>query len=145
MGLSSYARRTVGNATVLWGVIFAVVHFYWAAGGQAGFADKDAPSLGASLYIAFIATLGLVGAGVAHGLVHPWGTRVGRRALLRLARLASIALSLGVVVGVGSWLAAGSLEGDGLPGIVITAYFLLGGVLYALLGWSRQRASWARA
>jgi len=83
--------------------------------------------------------LGLASAGVAHGLVHQWGVPVGRRALLALSRLGSVALVLGVVVGVGRWIANGSLGDDGLPGIVVTAYFLLGGVLFGLPGWGGDR------
>ena len=89
----------------------------------------DEPDLAAGAYIAFIAVLGLGGAAVAYGFLS------GRRSrrLLLLARLGAAALLLGVVVGIGRWIAEGSLGGDGAGGIVITAYFLLGGVLYAQL------------
>jgi hypothetical protein len=30
----------VAGVTVAWGVIFAVVHAYWAAGGEAGMAGE---------------------------------------------------------------------------------------------------------
>jgi hypothetical protein len=39
------------------------------------------------------------------------------------------------VVGVGHWLGNGGIGDDGVGGVVITAYFLLGGVLYSTLGW----------
>ena len=132
----SYIRR-VGAVTVAWGVLFAASHFYWAAGGGTGI-EEGALTLGESLYIAFVAVLGLTGAAVAHGLYQPWGARVGRRRLELVARLGGVALLLGVAVGVGRWITAGSLEGDGVSGIVITAYFLLGGALFVLLGWTRK-------
>ena len=108
-------------ATAAWGVVFAVVHVYWAA---------DEPRLAAGAYIAFIAVLGLAGAAVAYGL------RAGGSTPLRLlARIGGVALLLGVVFGTASWIADGSLGDDGAAGLVITAYFLLGGVLYTRLGW----------
>ncbi len=113
-------------ATVAWGVVFAVVHVYWAA---------DEPRLAAGAYIAFIAALGLAGAAVAYGL------RAGGSAPLRLlARIGGVVLLLGVAVGTGRWIADGSLGDDGAAGVVITAYFLLGGVLYTRLGRPRRPA-----
>ena len=61
-------------------------------------AYEGTPSLGESLYIAFIAVVGLAGAAVAHGLYQPWGTRVGRRALRMLARFGGFILLLGVAL-----------------------------------------------
>jgi hypothetical protein len=46
---------------------------------------------------------------------------------------------LGVAVGVGRWIASGTLGDDGTDGIAITAYFLLGGALFAALGWGEPR------
>ena len=43
-------------------------------------------------------------------------------------------LLLGVAVGVLRWLADGGLGDDGVGGVVITAYFFLGAVLFSLLG-----------
>jgi hypothetical protein len=137
VSISDTSIRRVGAVTVAWGVLFAAFHFYWAAGGGTGI-DEGALTLGESLYIAFVAVLGLTGAAVAHGLYQPWGARVGRRRLEFVARLGGVALLLGVAVGVGRWITAGSLEGDGVSGIVITAYFLLGGALFVLLGWTRK-------
>jgi hypothetical protein len=130
--------RRLGIVTAVWGIVFAGFHFYWAAGGGAAY--EGTPSLGESLYIAFIAVLGLAGAAVAHGLYQPWGTRVGRRALRRLARFGGVILLLGVAFGVGRWIADGSLGDDGANGVAITAYFLLGGLLFSALGWRRGAA-----
>jgi hypothetical protein len=121
----------VGQASVTWGVLFAVVHAYWAAGGEAGMADP-ADTVAAQAYIAFIAALGLVGAAVAQALVV--GPR--RPALVVLARGGAVALLLGVVVGALRWLEDGGLGGDGVAGVAITLYFLLGGLLFARLGWA---------
>jgi hypothetical protein len=121
----------LAQLTAVWGVIFAVVHAYWAAGGETGMNGDPADTLGAQGYIAFIAVLGLAGAAVARGLAH--GSR--RPALILLARAGGAALLLGVVTGTGRWLADWSLDGDGAAGIVITLYFLLGGLLFSTLGW----------
>lgn len=52
-----------------------------------------------------------------------------------LARVGGAVLLLGVAVGVLRWLADGGLGDDGVGGVVITAYFFLGAVLFSLLGW----------
>jgi hypothetical protein len=127
--------RRIGEATAVWGVLFAAFHFYWAAGGAALGVGDDQLSFGASLYIGLVAVAGLVGAAAAHGLYQPWGTAVGRRRLRVLARIGAVALLLGVAIGIGRWITAASLGDDGAGGMVITAYFLLGGLLFALLGW----------
>jgi len=124
----------VALLTTVWGVIFAVVHAYWAAGGAAGMNGDPADTPAAQAYIACIAALGLAGAAVAAGLAR--GSR--RRALIVLSRIGGVALLLGVALGAGRWLADWSLDGDGAPGVAITLYFLLGGLLFSALGWRRQ-------
>lgn len=121
----------VAQLTTVWGVIFAVVHAYWAAGGPVGTNGDPADTPGAQSYIAFIAALGLAGAAVAGGL----GRGSRRRTLIMLARTGGAALLLGVVFGAGRWLADWSLDGDGAAGVVITLYFLLGGFLFSAIGW----------
>ena len=118
----------LGHLTAAWGPLFAVVHAYWAAGGAAGMNGEPADTPAAQLYIAFIAVLGLAGAGVALGLA-----RRPRPAFTRLAWIGGAALLLGVAVGTGRWLAQWSLEGDGAAGVVTTLYFLVGGVLFLRL------------
>jgi hypothetical protein len=105
---------------------------------QRGRAQPRGHPLAESVYIAFVAVLGLAGVAVAHGLYQPWGARIGRLRLRRTALLGGLVLLVGVVIGVGRWIAAGSLEGDGAAGIVITAYFLLGGALFTALGSRRS-------
>jgi hypothetical protein len=119
------------NLTAAWGVVFAIVHAYWATGGEAGMNGDPADTTAAQLYIAFIAALGLAGAAVARGIAR------GHRApaLVLLARTGGVALLLGVLVGAGRWLADWSLDGDGAAGIAITVYFLLGAFLFSSLGW----------
>ena len=133
--LKSLSLTRVGHVTVAWGVLFGVVHAYWAAGGAAGMNGDPADTLAVQSYIAFIAVLGLVGAAVAHGVVHGLGARVGRRTLILLARAGGAVLLVGVAVGTGGWLVDGSLNGDGAAGVVTTLYFLLGGLLLTSLGW----------
>jgi hypothetical protein len=131
---SAISTRRLGAVTAVWGIVFAAFHFYWAAGGALAH-DPGGQRLADSLYIGFIALLGLAGAAVAHGLYQSWGARVGRQRLRLLARLGGVLLILGVVVGVGRWIADGSLGDDGADGVVITAYFLVGGALFLALGW----------
>ena len=126
--MPSTSISRLGHLTAAWGALFAVVHVYWAAGGAAGMNGEPADTLAAQLYIAFIAVLGLAGAGVALGLV-----RDPRPALTLLARIGGAALLLGVAVGTGRWLTQWSLEGDGAAGVVTTLYFLFGGVMFLKL------------
>jgi hypothetical protein len=135
----------VAQVTAGWGVIFAVVHAYWAAGGAAGMNGEPAGAAGVQAYIAFIAVLGLLGAAVAAGLVPGSRPRPGRRLLIPLARAGGAALLLGVAFSTGRWLVVGSLEGDGATGVVITLYFLLGGLLFSTLGWRRDTLAFSRS
>jgi Protein of unknown function (DUF3995) len=128
----------VSSVTVAWAVVFAVVHAYWAAGGEAGMRGDPADSPVAQIYIGAIAALGLVGAALAYGLDDRRRTARRSRTLTLLARAGGAVLLLGVAVGTGRWLAAWSLEGDGPAGIVTTLYFLLGGLLFTALGWRRD-------
>jgi len=109
--------------TTAWSIVFAIVHFYWAAGGPLGMNGEPADEAGAQLYIGFIAVIGLAAAVVAH------------RGHRRLARIGGAALLAGVAAGTARWLADGSLGDDGINGVIITLYFLLGGVLFTVLGW----------
>jgi hypothetical protein len=145
MNLSQRTYRSVGTAAVIWGLGFAVAHFYWAAGGEGAIGNDGELTTGASLYIGFIAVLGLLAAAIARALTHPRGKLVATRRLRAIAGAGSIALALGVVVGTGRWIAAGSLGDDGAGGVAITAYFLLGAVLLAALAWGRPRLARLRA
>lgn len=82
-----------------------------------------------------------MGAAVGHGFEHEWGARVGRKRLTLLARAGGAALLLGVMIGVGRWLGDGGVGDDRISDVVITAYFLLGGVLFSTLGWRRGPVS----
>lgn len=131
----------VGNATAVWAALFAVVHAYWASGGEIGTKGGAAGTPAAQAYIAAIALLGVIGAAIAYRLAHGPRTRRHRAPLTLLARVGGAALLLGVGVGTGRWLASWSLDGDGATGIVITLYFLLGGVLFSMLGWQTRGTS----
>jgi hypothetical protein len=136
MTFSDRSLRLAAAITSIWGLVFAGFHFYWAAGGGVGI-DEGQQTAAESLYIAFIALLGLLGAAVARGVYRPWGGRIGRDRLRLVARSGGVVLLLGVTVGVGRWIAAGSLGDDGGAGVVITLYFLLGALLFSALGWQR--------
>jgi hypothetical protein len=120
--------------TVVWSVLFAVIHFYWAGGGTA-LGEGGVTSASAQAYIGFIAVVGLLGAAVARGFAHGFGSRLGLARLTLLARAGGTALLLGVLIGIGRWVADGGVGTDGADGVLITAYFLLGGVLFSTLGW----------
>ncbi len=131
----------VSNAAAVWALLFAIVHAYWAWGGEIGTNGGAAGTPAAQAYIAVIALLGLIGAAVAYGLAHGERTRPRRASLILLARGGGSALLLGVAVGTGQWPANWSLQGDGAAGIVIPLYFLLGGVLFSMLGWRTGRTN----
>lgn len=138
---SKHSLHGLSALATAWGVVFAVVHVYWAAGGGAvGGGGGGDPSLGESIYIAVVALLGLLAAAVARSFARPWSARVGRRGLRALAGSAGFSLLAGVAVGIGRWIADGSRGGDGPGGVAITAYFLVGGILFAALAW-RGRGS----
>ena len=134
--IRSISLPLVARLTVAWGVLFAAVHFYWAAGGTV-LGNSGGSDAAAKAYIGFIAAIGLVSAAVGHGFVHAWGARLGRQRLTLVARAGGAVLVLGVLGGVGRWLGDGGIGNDGVDGVVITAYFLLGGVLFSTLGWRR--------
>jgi hypothetical protein len=136
--LGSMIYSLTARITVFWAVVFALVHAYWAAGGAAGM-NEPADTPGAQGYIAFIALLGLLGGAVAHGLLPGARGLIERRRLVLLARVGGGALLVGVVVGVSRWLVDGSLDGDGAVGVVTTVYFLLGGVMFSVLGWAEAQ------
>jgi len=117
--------RFLPRLASLWALVFAAVHAYWAAGGATGMNGDPADTPATQGYIAFITLLGLGGAAVAHGLAQS-----RRRALVLLARAGGLALLAGVAVGSARWIADGSLGDDGTGGVVLTAYFLLGGLLF---------------
>jgi hypothetical protein len=132
-------RSTIGWITFAWAALFAVVHAYWAGGGAAGMNGDPATTTAEQAYIGFIALLGIVAAAVAHRFADAAVPTAPSRRLALVSRAGGAALLLGVGVGVARWLAEGSLDGDGASGIVITVYFLIGGLLFAVL--SRRAAA----
>jgi hypothetical protein len=132
----------LGFVTAAWGLVFAIVHAYWAAGGEVGMNGDAADTLAAQLYIGFIAALGLTGTTVGIGLSAAGNPPAVQRALELLARAGGAALLIGVAAGAVRWLADGSLGGDGAEGVAITLYFLLGGILFSVLGWRRVGPRW---
>jgi hypothetical protein len=135
---------TVGSATSAWGIVFAIVHAYWAAGGAIGMNGDPAHTPGAQIYIGGVTLVGLLSALVAARLDRDHRAAWRGAPLRTLARIGGAALLLGVAVGSARWVADGSLDGDGAGGVVITAYFLAGGVLFSVLG-RRARPSTQRS
>jgi hypothetical protein len=125
---------SLGTVTVAWSALFAVVHLYWAAGGSIGMNGDPADTAAAQGYIAFIALLGIAGGAIAHAVDRGSAPGISRRTLVLLARAGGAALLVGVAVGTGRWLADGGVDSDGAAGLLITLYFLIGGVLFSALG-----------
>jgi hypothetical protein len=132
-------RSTIGWITFAWAALFAVVHAYWAGGGAVGMNGNPATTTAEQAYIGFITLLGIVAAAVAHRFADTAAPRAPSRRVALAARAGGAALLLGVAVGAARWLSDGSLGGDGASGIVITVYFLIGGLLFSAL--ARRTAS----
>lgn len=143
-----------GYLAFAWGLIFAVISFYWAGGGTVG-ADtvggsieslgraRD-PLLFAALWVT--GSLKVLGAALALALVNQWGTRLPRRPTAWLGWVAAVLLTL---YG-GIWVAAEALVAAGLvrPAepvawkpllwhlYVWDMSFLIWGILFGLAAWN---------
>jgi hypothetical protein len=147
-----------GYVAFAWGVLFAGISFYWAAGGTLG-ADtvggsiellgraRD-PVLIAALWIAGF--LKVLGALLALALVQPWGRRLPRPLVLLLGWGAAVILTLyGGINVVGEALTASGLVRprtvDWKPLLwhlyVWDMSFLVWGILFVLATWHYTRAA----
>lgn len=106
--VSSHKPAWAGYAACLWGLLFAALSFYWAAGGRAGLGtlSKGVREPALDRDAAFVAVIWATGAlkvlaallGLA--LVQPWGTRLPRRALLAAGWGTGMLLTLYGAVGI---------------------------------------------
>lgn len=132
-----------------WSLLFAVPHFYWAAGGraglgaQAGAADTALQQGWFAAYNLAVAILAVLGALVAVALARHWGGPRLRRLLLAGAALACIALSvrgaLGLVL-LSVDLLRGTYDRATPPLLVaIEPWFVLGGIAFGGMVWQLTR------
>ncbi|MBA3620706.1 MAG: DUF3995 domain-containing protein [Euzebyales bacterium] len=129
------------TAACLWSLVFAVPHFYWAAGGRGGLGAQAAAAdeaLGQSWFFAYNLVVGVLAvAGAATALV--LGGRVGVVRMWRPVRgvawSASVVLFVRGAVGMvdlGLQFAGGVLDSPPML-VAIEPWFLLGGYLFASL------------
>lgn len=145
-------------AACAWGLIFALISFYWGFGGTAGLdtiggsIERRALAGDTLIYVAVWLTglLKLAGAALALALVRPWGRRLPRRPVSVLVWIVAIGLILyGGVIEVGNALTAAKVIKPSTP-VDWTALwwhlwlwdlsFLVWGILFAvaLTGWRKQ-------
>jgi hypothetical protein len=146
-----------GYAACAWGLAFAAISFYWAAGGTAGAVTIGPAITGLAHDRAFIAVLWItgvlkvVGGLVALALVRPWGRRIPRWMLLWATWAGGILLAL---YGAASWIQHGMMVGGVLSvpsGLGHTAalwhvvlwdpWWLLGGILFLVAAWYYTRTT----
>lgn len=137
-------RSALSDSATCWGVVFAAVHVYWALAGADAVGVEGPRGIGASIYIGFIALLGLAAAITAFGIGHPSRVPLERSVLRTLARAAGIVLLAGVAIGVARWIAAGAIGADEVSDVAITAYFAIGGALFVSLGWPDRHLGLSR-
>ncbi|MEP7025359.1 MAG: DUF3995 domain-containing protein [Actinomycetota bacterium] len=159
-------RAWAGYAACAWGLLFAVVSFYWAAGGTAGadtvggsierLARAHDPAIVAALVLTGL--LKVVGALLALALVRPWGLRLRprlRRATRALAWTAAVLLTLygGVLVAVEALVATRVIRPSGAVDWTALLWhlylwdmsFLLWGLLFGVAAWHYARRAPAPA
>lgn len=156
-------------AASAWAFLFALPSFYWAAGGIGGLASTVSPELA---WLAeervpwFVAVLWITGALkvlaglLALALVRGWGRFLPHRMLLTLAWGAGTLLAFhgALFIGAGSLMLGGLTPGPPSSGpwevvrwytFVWGPWFVLGGVLFTVAGWSYlrdlpgRRTAWA--
>jgi hypothetical protein len=132
-----------------WSLLFAALHFYWAASGraglgaQAGAADAALRQAWFAGYNLIAAALAVLGSFVAVGLARRWGGARLRRLLLAAAAVGCIALilrgALGVVLLLADLLRGRYDETTPVLLVAIEPWFVLGGIAYAGMVWQLSR------
>ena len=118
-------RTWPAYGAAVWGVLFALVHLYWALGGRAGLpADVSVKGSTPLLVISIVAVpLCLAAAVLALALVRPFGRIVGDSWLL-----------------AGAWAAAALMIVHAAPAVVVATQHLLDADAGALT--PEERYSW---
>ncbi|HMH89805.1 MAG TPA: DUF3995 domain-containing protein [Streptosporangiaceae bacterium] len=152
-----------GYAAFAWGLIFALISFYWGCGGTLGLntiggtIEKLAREHDAGIYVAVWVTglLKLAGAVLALALVRPWGRRRSRLLVTLLGWAAAVLLTLygGILVIADALAATGAIK----PKTPIAwtpllwhlwvwdMSFLIWGLLFAAAAWYFTRRDRARS
>ena len=145
--------RRWGYAAAGWAAAFAVVHLYWALGGELGLAESAGRRLADERPAAFVLG-GLYGVGLALLVAAALGAALarlritGRRRLLPLlgAGVAAVLLARAVVVEV-LLLADPGYGGGAISAaqrwwalVLWNPWFLLGGITFALAALAARRA-----
>ena len=159
---STSARRSAAwpaYAAAAWAFAFAVVSFYWTAGGEFGIGtlargiQEKARERDTGMLILTLATgiLKVIGGLVALALVRPWGRRIPRRLLLVLAFAGGgfILLYEGASFIEAALMQTGVIgtpESMGATAVTWSLLFwrpfwLLGGALFVLAAWWFMRSS----
>jgi Protein of unknown function (DUF3995) len=109
-----------GYAAFAWGLIFALISFYWGCGGTIGLStvggtiERLAREHSAGIFVAVWVTglLKLVGAVLALALVRPWGSKLPRRLVALLSWTAAVLLTLygGTLVAADALAATGAIK-----------------------------------
>lgn len=158
-GASGRWAVSAGYAAFTWGLVFALISFYWGAGGTVGLdtiggtIERLALAHNTAIFVAVWVTglLKLAGAILALALVRPWGGRLPRRPVSVLAWTAAVLLSLyGAVLVVGDALAVARGPRQQAPAAwspllwhlwLWDMSFLVWGLLFAAAAWSFSRRS----
>ena len=129
--------RPVGAAAIAWSLAFAVIHVAWALGSTAGLDGRRVT--GVLLVIDIVAIpLCLLAAWIAWQLRDDLRARLATRSVRRLAWAAAVVLGLR---GLGTIQALVAPPDDAtLLTRLVDPYFLLGGVLFALLARDAARS-----
>ena len=115
---SAPAGRWAAYLAAAWGLLFALMSFYWALGGRHGadtiggdlerLALERNPAIVAALWVTGL--LKMVGAVLALALVRPWGERLPRRGVVVLGWGVAVFLALyGAVLVIPEALVAGGI------------------------------------
>ena len=152
-----FGRRTwAAWAACVWALLFALMSFYWALGGELGVNTLGSGIQSLAHDPGFIAIVWLTGVAKVVGglfaltLVYPWPRWLPSSWRLALAWAGGVGLALyggvqfvieGLVL-VGAIHVSGSVDWDGLRWHVWLwdPWWLLGGILFLLAAWQYQRS-----
>jgi len=133
-------HRAIGYAAAGWALVFALLHFVWAAGWYVGLDPVQTRAAFAVpwklAYDLAAGALCVVAVPIALALVMPWGRCVPRRLLHTLACTGTGLLVLHAVaslVQIGYLMATGQFEFDDLS--VWEPWFYIGATLFTLNLW----------
>ncbi|MEU5880926.1 DUF3995 domain-containing protein [Spirillospora sp. NPDC047279] len=147
----SRLRTGAAYAAAGWGVLFALVHVYWLAGGRAGLPSGQSIFDSTALLVIDVIAIpvSFAAAALALALTRPWGGRFRRRTLLTGAWAAAVLMVVHALPTMIDWvaLAAGERTAGELTAeerfvtFLYEPWFLAGGILFALAAFAHRRAT----